>query len=528
MDEKKELSLEKLLAAFESAWYQSTEYYRDKVSDELAEQGALLAWMMREQEEDVRKEIVEWVEAKVEEKRPIITIYLYSICLNICPCPVYVEKIINVITKNKEQFTKNNLYFYAYQLFGVTFRNPEADTIEVKLAIWKLFREVYTLFKQEVTTSLERIPVGERNEKLIIVIAEQFLETSHGPTKTALDRCRAIMTKMNKEVFLICSNEVLPSLGKMPFCDQRIGVVCESNVEKEEIEWKGIKVPFFCIEEEMPDIQVINGILEIIRNMAPSKVVCIGGMGVLMNLVDYIVPCIDIGLCPSDLEPTIASYQTLGRSMSQKEEVLLQGMELEKTHVIESVFTSSLKPQEGHVTREKLGIPQDSFVIAVIGGRLYDEVDSDFLNMLNASWEDDYFVLFLGKFDSIDSRLENYDKINASYTLMMVDDILAVLEVCNLYVNPIRKGGGTSSVEAMYKGIPVVTTNFGDVSVNAGEDFWVCNYTEMGKQIHRYYSEQEFYVRQSEIARRRAEILLDTESELVRIMEEYDKRELLN
>ena len=80
-------------------------------------------------------------------------------------------------------------------------------------------------------------------------------------------------------------------------------------------------------------------------------------------------------------------------------------------------------------------------------------------------------------------------------------------------------------MEAMFLGVPVVTVNYGDVAVNAGEAFCVKDYAEMQKKIRQYYKDKAFYEKMSETAGKRAEVLLDTEKEFVRIMQEMDKRE---
>ena len=80
-------------------------------------------------------------------------------------------------------------------------------------------------------------------------------------------------------------------------------------------------------------------------------------------------------------------------------------------------------------------------------------------------------------------------------------------------------------MEAMFKGLPVVTIDYGDVSVNAGKEFCVKDYREMQDKILRYYEDKEYYKEMSKKAKVRTEILLDTETEFVRIMEEAERRE---
>ena len=105
------------------------------------------------------------------------------------------------------------------------------------------------------------------------------------------------------------------------------------------------------------------------------------------------------------------------------------------------------------------------------------------------------------------------------------DDILSRLELCDLYVAPKRVGGGTSVVEAMFKGLPVVVLNHGDMAVNAGEEFCVNDYKDMQKKILEYYANPEYYKEMSQKAVKRAEQVLDSETEFVKAIKEMEQQE---
>ncbi|MDR1059864.1 MAG: flavodoxin, partial [Clostridiales bacterium] len=97
-------------------------------------------------------------------------------------------------------------------------------------------------------------------------------------------------------------------------------------------------------------------------------------------------------------------------------------------------------------------------------------------------------------------------------------DMLAVCEVCDLYVNPLRAGGGSSVAEAMFKGLPAVTLAHGDVAVGAGPDFCVESYEAMRAQIARYAADRGFYAEMSQKAKSRAAEIMDTDSALAEIV----------
>lgn len=87
-------------------------------------------------------------------------------------------------------------------------------------------------------------------------------------------------------------------------------------------------------------------------------------------------------------------------------------------------------------------------------------------------------------------------------------------------------GGGTSSVEALSKGVPVVTTDYGDVAVNVGEDFIVKDYDDMSKTIIKYIDDEDFYKEKSLKAKKRSEVLLDSDGQFTKLIKEYENREI--
>ena len=100
---------------------------------------------------------------------------------------------------------------------------------------------------------------------------------------------------------------------------------------------------------------------------------------------------------------------------------------------------------------------------------------------------------------------------------------MAVDECCDLYINPKRLGGGTSVAEALYKGLPAVTLDYGDVGVGAGSDFLVKDYEEMYKKVILYAQDKEFYEKMSKRARERAVELMNSRSEFLKIIQKAEE-----
>ncbi len=296
--------------------------------------------------------------------------------------------------------------------------------------------------------------------------------------------------------------------------------------EADTVSWKGKTFPYFQCPEMMPDADVINLMLEQVRKLKPGRVVLIGGVSILGNIIDRMIPALTLALVFSDLVITGTRYQAVGRKLTEEDEKRLKNVGFHRSHVIESTFTFDLKPQTEVVSRQELGFPEDAFVLVTVGTRLESEITDEFLGMLESIPDEKIYMVFIGDFPEYAERIRNFPVLGKRcMALGNCRDVLSRLQVCDLYVNPKRKGGGSSVVEAMVLGKPAVTIAYGDIAVNAGGEFTVDTYEEMAEQILHYCNDKKFYAEMSEKARKRADLLLDTETAFRQIMEEYERRE---
>ncbi|HBI62957.1 MAG TPA: hypothetical protein DDY31_17435, partial [Lachnospiraceae bacterium] len=113
-----------------------------------------------------------------------------------------------------------------------------------------------------------------------------------------------------------------------------------------------------------------------------------------------------------------------------------------------------------------------------------------------------------GIFDTYEKMMkENVILAKNSTFIGYCDDMLALMEICDLYVNPERLGGGFSIIEAFEKGVPGVYLRTGDVYTAGGEEFSVRDFDEMKQMIVKYKENKEFYQMMSEKARQRAKLM---------------------
>lgn len=475
--------------------------------------------------EEQKSELCREIYGNINKEHMEMAVFLYSMLVNLDYNPKYMEEFIRYVIEEK-RFNYKNKYFLFYQMTQFVFLHPEFETEEVLTAKWELLKQVEAEIKQEIKMPLHRIPREECNPNMVVVITEQFLGKHHGPTKTALDRCAIMKKTMGKEVLLINTVEFMPMNGRLPILGGKRGNYDAALCQKEYQTWQGVEIPYVQVENVMPEAEAEEILLHVIEQIKPMYVINIGGSSLFAGLVDELVPVITVGTTQSGLATTLTSYQTVHGKLDEKWLHVLKNVGKTERHMIEGLFTFSLREQTETTTREKEGLPEKQFLLAVVGGRLDEEVSEEFLDMLKKVLSERVGVVFIGNFENYEERIGRYPEIKPyAHYLGFCIEILSKLEICDLYVNPTRKGGGTSVVEAMSKGKPAVSVDFGDVAGIIGEEFCCADYEEMVEIIRRYVSDETFYKEKAQEAKRLADIYLDTGSEFKQIMEEYDRRE---
>lgn len=467
----------------------------------------------------------------IEELLPITDIYhqiyLRTILMHMIPSS---DTFCEVIKLCMECLDNVYLKQFMYQQCAVfRFNTPSVSSIQSDTLLWKFHQSIVSDFKNQLSEYLLPINIDERDKKLVVVICDQYISKLHGPTKTTSDRCKILIEKYNKRVLLINTGEVLNRVGELPIYNQKIGNYIEGFENLEVVNWKGCDIPFFQCPKGMPDIDIYIYLLKALQKLKPYYVVSIGADGFFAQLVNYIVPVLTVGLCPSRITFTETACQTISRDLNNDDLQLLNNVNVKLDSVIKSTFSSSCIEKTHSMNRKEIGVLENSIILCIVGGRLGIEMDEDFMQMLveisylNPNVE--YVVLGgFGNGISIEN-LPCYEQLAEKIHFCgMVKDILAYLELCDLYINPRRIGGGTSAVEALHVGVPVISTNFGDVAVNVGSDFIVSDYAEMISKVNQYIADNEYYKSQSIKAKERAEYLLDSDRHFIDTLKEFESR----
>ena len=458
-------------------------------------------------------------------------IYLSSFMLYISTNDMWLDELItSLLTVSGNQNNWKVAYQIWQQLGSIMFTEPKYQTNHRKKMMAKIYRNIVDGMKRIFNLKLEMIPYEERNHDLVIFMTCQYLSIVHGPTKTILDRCSTVVRKLGKKVMIINSAELLNVTDNLPLYFMSYGSYADSLLNENEVCYEGIKIPFFQCEHNMPCVEGIIEVMDAIDRLRPEYIVLIGGDSLLCEMCSEIVPAISIGTVPSSVGNFCGQLQVVGKKISEDDLPIIEALGKDVNSIIEGRFTSSVPMKKTSVTRNELGLPEDDFLCIVVGARLNQEITDEFVQMMNNVNSEKVKFVFAGSFDEGYKHFsEKYEwfKQKASY-IGFSDNMMGVYEQCQLYINPLRRGGGTSVIEAMYEGLPSVAFNYGDVALGCGADFFVQDYDDMARVIDKYATDNTFYEEQSQKARVRADEMLDTDKAFCMILDEANKRLNIN
>lgn len=452
-------------------------------------------------------------------------VYLLSVLIHFSRKNKYIIEMIHYIDECFDDISLASINYIRYQLEIIVFNHSFMASNEISILLWQLYNRIMNKYVSFFSDEIES-PLGQTNSDFVVVFTEQLISEAHGPSKSALDRCKILMTQMKKSVILINTAEMETTIGMVPFYGARKGAYDEDLLQAESIAWKGVNVPYVQLNNNMPESNDIRGMMRLIRRLRPCYGISIGGGNVVVSLAAKIMPILTVGMVFSNILPTSGWYQTYSKDISTEDLELLSAVGRDESHIIKAVFGSSIVSLQEKRTKEMLGLEESDFTIILVGRRIHKETDYRFWEMIRECNVPNLHILILGLDQGeIQRCIEGFEELQGKvHGLGMQGDPLGYMCAADLYVNPKRRGGGTSCVEAMSLGIPAVTLNFGDVAVNAGEDFSVETYEEMREIIEKYSVDKEFYNMQSDKAKKRAEKLLNAEGAFVDIVNEFEKR----
>lgn len=422
----------------------------------------------------------------MQRSKPKEAIYLLS-------CLIYYMKLSDFENDILDMVLTQDYDYYMGTLVEVQILSKVKERYKEKRILHK--RNVES-FRTLLGKKYPYCPLRERNRKRIVIITEQLLSERHAPTRIIMEFCYNLQQKLGYEVRLFacpCDVNLPEDVWYRPLAKRMIE---DLKYLPMEIQYKDTYIEGYQVNMSQASRKEYKMMLDIIHAWNPLFVF---QMGVINPMADFVGDFTTVASMGMTSDCPISEADILIRDGQRNEKMEREFADaLEKNQVqlfLNNTIPICIEQSESHFTRKELQLPEDKFLITVVGNRLDQEIDDEFVHvMLNILQQNSkaVFVIIGEVMDAKKYFAKEYfdDKI---FYLGYCEDLMGVYGVMDLYLNPKRIGGGFSSIMALMAGLPVVTLSDCDVAVGVGGNFCVSNYVEMEAIVNRYVKDKIFY-----------------------------------
>ena len=360
-------------------------------------------------------------------------------------------------------------------------------------------KNVENLYKK-VNCDFEFIPLDKRNKKTIVIITEQLTHLQHAPTVMVLETAYILQEKLGYQIkVLTCTSD-----RKLPESFWIYTMMYSGGKKGHGIfNYKNAEIDVYQYAMRKCELEDYKEMLLKIYEWNPLFVL---NMGVNNPIADLPYKFTTVVKRTMTTSLPVSEGQILIRNArsERKQEtgdtIILETYQ--KQIFLDKKFPPVMEEFKEHYTRKELGLPEDGFLVAVVGNRLDSEIDEAFLWLMHRILSENMKINFV-IIGNIKMQLSNFfekELQSRIHCLGYCKKLLNVYRVLDLYVNPKRMGGGWSSAIALKAGLPVVTLAECDVAYNVGPQFEVSDYEEMYRTVMQYAKDEQFYKRQKEYA----------------------------
>ena len=423
------------------------------------------------------------------------SVYILSVFLA-CLSPIAWEDDLITCVLREESYTYAESIMIEYQLKCLQLGNYEQRKLLRKKTVSKL--------DQFGLCAGAYVPVAHRNANRIVIITEQMLNDNHSPTRVVLNHIFYLQQLGYDILVFSCPSDAYLAEGvwyrywHAVSTEEYHGKTMVRIFRDEQVRFHQINL---CGADCM---ESYRGMIDFIREWNPLFVYEIGLVNAIGDMLTGMTTVVSEMLSIKDC--SVSNAQIIVRMEENEkniEDQINRNMESYQTQLwIKEDMPIFFEKDQIEVTRNQLHLPEDKFLIAVVGNRLDRECGLEFVELLRNILQNipKVGVVIIGDTKELNAHLQEYDN---SYCIGYQKHLQNVYNVMDLYLNPERAGGGYSAQMALQEGLPIVTLPGGDVAYMAEKDFTVADYEEMYAVVQRYVQDEVFRSRQRECARQR-------------------------
>lgn len=397
-------------------------------------------------------------------------------------------------------------YSYMLQLKDTMFRisMPQID----EYTKYRVRRDIYENILQDISKELgegySRIQYQDRRKTVVMVVG-QLLNVKHAPTRKLFNICKYLWALGYEVTTFVCfhpgkrnGDNILwfPAFFRRNFCEQTTAfdyTIGESTIG-------GVNLAL----QPESFLDGLRDFTRMIWEQKPEYVFELGDETMLAGLCSQFTTVVTMGCtksAPVTTAPIVARYFDYSEEENRSFHACLTENQIviDVKHAEEDLEKNAAETKELH-GKQDFGIQENAFVIVIAGNRLDMEVTAEILEVCYDILEKDerFMILIIGECGGLKQTVAESRYMKRIVFTGNRGDFRETIAVGDLFLNPPRQGGGTGAFLAGELGIPVVTLDHCDVESIAGKDFVCSSVEEMPSLVYRYFTDYEFYKKQSE------------------------------
>lgn len=403
------------------------------------------------------------------------------------------------------------------------FLNYNVNPNDIYILRRKVNEKLVLNLKEKINLKLSYREIASRNKDKIVIVSKQFLGNNHAPTNIIKEIASILQKNLGIEVLVmvIIEDTDVDDLEKIwfdPFMWNRI----EAYGDKFYFERNGETI---IVHQHLLNKKNIYKIEEIIKDIYNINPIFILNMGDCNIIADALAKWTTVvTMIFADGYPVTESQIILKLSARDIDENKYIIEYLDYKSQIEYFYNlrMPIRNSSRQYSKEDFGFKKDDFLIAIVGNRLDEEICEDFEKLLFRILEikNNIKLVFIGEYSQYINVFNEQDITKRTVFLPYQEDLLAVMNIMDIYLNPIRKGGGISATYALFQGVPVLTLRNGDVALYVDNNEICDDLNEMYNEVKELLESKEKYHKWSEKVRIRQE---DINNSLV-----YETRKLVH
>lgn len=356
-----------------------------------------------------------------------------------------------------------------WQMYSALFRRSGGSSPEVRHRLVAFYRSLHEEFLQRVDWHPAATPGGFSDA--VVVFVNQLLNPLHAPTADTLNLI-GLLRQQGRTPVLINTDD-LPHEHILdffkPFVANR-----EAGMDPAQVIDLGGSgpTPFRQCRNVCNDISEARSLLDAVADLRPGLVLNLGHSSHIADACRSFAPVVTIPFT-AEVAASLGGAAVLYAPPNAEDTALLALLGLEADDLLLESYTYCPPQRSRAWSRSQLGLPDDAYLLTVVGTRLSDEMDGDACAKISHLFKHEPAarLVVIGSWPSLPNIVANRpDWSGRCLSLGYRTDLADVLACCDGFYNPRRQGGGTSVAWALALGLQVFSERMGDGFRVAGEE----------------------------------------------------------